>query len=437
MENNLNRRYVAIVTIEAVTPLKVGSSDVDMLQDAPVQKDWNGLPMILGTSIAGVLRKSFENDLANEIFGDEHSRKKDNRGSRLIISNALLCDADMKVHERLLPNEEKSAFLKLFDNLPLRDHVRITDRGVADTDNAGKFDEEVVYKGSRFRFRMELSGTDEDAKLWQQLLQRIRQNRFRLGGGTTRGFGEISVVETASSYEVFDVKDEAYANADASLNTTYANTLPEAEEDEDLTHYRLELQPDDFFMFGSGFGDDDADQIPVYEKVIDYTKGDLSDEKILIPASSIKGALSHRVAYHYNKAQLEAGEDHTKTGEENAAVNALFGEAKEDGKGRKGRLLMSDCYLQRSGEKVFDHVAIDRFTGGAIESALFNEKSVAGVETFSIDILLDTKGLDESSQKAFEMALKDITSGMLPLGGATTKGHGVFSGEVRKNGEKL
>ena len=44
-------------------------------------------------------------------------------------------------------------------------------------------------------------------------------------------------------------------------------------------------------------------------------------------------------------------------------------------------------------------------------------------------------GGDES--KAFEKTLKDICSGMLGLGGMTTKGHGFFSGDVFKDGEKL
>ena len=56
-------RFVAHITIEAKTPLKVGSNENDILQDSPIQKDWNNLPMILGTSIAGVLRKEFDQNI--------------------------------------------------------------------------------------------------------------------------------------------------------------------------------------------------------------------------------------------------------------------------------------------------------------------------------------------------------------------------------------
>ena len=53
-------RHIAHITIEAKTPLKIGSNASDFIQDSPIQKDWNSLPMILGASLAGVLRKEFD-----------------------------------------------------------------------------------------------------------------------------------------------------------------------------------------------------------------------------------------------------------------------------------------------------------------------------------------------------------------------------------------
>ena len=83
MTNNL---FIAHIIFEAKTALKVGSKNADFLQDSPIQKDWNGLPMILGTSLTGVLRKEFDDEIANEIFGSGDI------GSKTIISSALLLD---------------------------------------------------------------------------------------------------------------------------------------------------------------------------------------------------------------------------------------------------------------------------------------------------------------------------------------------------------
>ena len=132
-----------------------------------------------------------------------------------------------------------------------------------------------------------------------------------------------------------------------------------------------------------------------------------------------------------------------KVDENNNAVNAIFGHKKEknkeDGKelGQKGKVLMSDCFKKdRNETKVFDHVAIDRFTGGAIDGALFQEKTIAQKDMWEIEILLE-KNIDEVFVKAFKEALNDVCTGMLALGGATTKGHGVFTGTLLKNGEVL
>ena len=150
-------KIVAHITIETKTSLKVGSNASDFLKDSPIQKDWNSLPMILGASLAGVLRKEFDKSTADYIFGDEDSIKKDSKGSRIIVSNALLLDENQKVNEGLLL--EKSDFLKLFDNLPIREHTAIDEKGVAKEHS--KFDEEVVYKGSRFKFSIEYIEDDE------------------------------------------------------------------------------------------------------------------------------------------------------------------------------------------------------------------------------------------------------------------------------------
>ena len=141
---------------------------------------------------------------------------------------------------------------------------------------------------------------------------------------------------------------------------------------------------------------------------------------------------------------LKEGKDHTMNGEENEAVKSIFGHKKEQDKqaekelGQKGRLLISDCFKPNDAEtKVFDHVAIDRFTGGAIDGALFQEKTIADDRTYEIEILLRNKDLKDEHRQAFEKAMKDITTGMLPLGGATTKGHGVFSGKLLKDGAEI
>jgi len=418
----MSKVHIAHIVIEAQTPLKVGSSAMDFLNDAPVQRDWNGLPMILGTSIAGVLRKAYGNGAEN-IFG-----QKD--GSKVIISNALLLDEKGKVQEELLL--KKSNFLAHFQTLPVRQHTAIDHKGTAK--KGAKFDEEVVYKGSRFKFSIEYIEDDKDS--FEKILNLLGKEILRFGGGTTKGFGKVGVVSVKKA--AMDL-----AEYTSSLNEDIGQEYKPAIADTQYIKYSLCIKPDNFFMFGSGFGDDEADMTPVYESVVEYNENSakLSKKKVFIPASSIKGALSHRTAFYYNKAEAVFADKVSNhddfTGENNKAVKAIFGHKKESKEGeelgQKGKVLISDCFKKENANtKTFDHVSIDRFTGAAIDGALFQEKTVAADdESYDIEILLE-KGVDGEYVQAFECALNDICNGMLPLGGATTKGHGVFSGKWSK-----
>ncbi|EKJ0130129.1 RAMP superfamily CRISPR-associated protein [Campylobacter fetus] len=361
------KRHVAHVTLEALTPLKVGSQSVDFLQDSPVQKDWNNLPMILGSSIAGVLRVKLK-DKTDDIFGKEN-------GSKIIISNALLLDKTAKVCETLLL--EKDDFLSLFENLPLREHTAINEKGLAI--DKSKFNEEVVFKGSKFKFSIEL--VEDDKESFNDILSLLIDDDFRLGGGSSKGFGEFEIKRIRYGY--LDVSEYS-----SSLNFELKNVYQkQSQTGQKLTKYELNIAPDNFFMFGSGFGDSDADMTPVFEQTISYDTSSISNPKVLIPASSIKGALLHRTLYHICKLEgitvdksLEEALREAKKRKDikdlKDLVVPLFGEAKNtDKKGKKGNILMSDCFKANDAQtKIFDHVAIDRFTGGAMDGIVISRK---------------------------------------------------------------
>ncbi|CAA6804223.1 MAG: DUF324 domain-containing protein [uncultured Sulfurovum sp.] len=150
----------------------------------------------------------------------------------------------------------------------------------------------------------------------------------------------------------------------------------------------------------------------------------------------MKGALAHRTAFHFNYLnELYIGNNEARK-----VITELFGEAKNSKdkiEGSKGKVIFSDCFKPNRDEtKTFDHVAIDRFTSGAIDGALFQEKTIAQQDQWEVEILVE-KSVSSAFIKAFELALDDVCKGVLALGGATTKGHGVFTGQIIKDGEVL
>lgn len=423
--------YIAHITFECKTALKVGSNRTDFVQDAPIQRDFNDLPMIPGSSLAGVLRNLCETDEQNDLFGYEEESGDNGEGSKVTVSNALLLDSQNRVQESLILR--KSEFLKLFDALPVREHVALSDKGTAKEHH--KFDEEVLYAGTRFKCLLEYH--DDSEEKFKKLLALFYSESFCLGGGTTNGYGAVNVLNVVTGS--FDKNDDHYRELSSSLNdseslTTY-NSEQKQKSSETIT-YTLNLNPDEnslegFFFFGSGYNDENNIAEAVHEYVVDYETGTLSEKRLLIPASSVRGAISHRTTYHYNGL---CGNYIDSANKPEERVEVLFGSATGEDNSHKSNVRFSDVYLNTYDEKVFEHVKIDRLTGGASVTALFSENATKLKQNLELKIVVN-KTDDANAHEAFEKALCDIVEGRLPLGGRTMKGYGVFQGTITKNGE--
>ncbi len=554
MNNPLNYKYIARITLEATTPLAVGSGQKGLWVDKVVARDANGLPYIPGTSLTGVLRHAIEDEQktaganlidVNDLFGQGGDK---GTGSRLALSSACMVGSDGKVVEGLQQLNYTQGFYSFFDRLPERDHVRITHRGVADAKGHGKFDEQLVHRGARFVFEIELTGTLKDDAAWQAMLRCLVSPAFRIGSGTRKGFGKLRIVSEKSQYRRFDLTNKtdflAYLNLSASLNETGEGWQPltDTAQTDDYPgwaypgwiRYSLQLTPADFFLFDAGAGDVDADNVPKKELSVEWDANekpfiDKKNEQYLIPATSVKGAISHRTAYHYNflkgqtiqrnlpdadsvpidlktaildnlqkeypdlfpptvsdfSAHLQnltlsssdprwkeitacletitlvelpaygeyqqdlnetlANNKQNHVGENNVAVVALFGSANTSEKrsngqqretkqtGSRGNVILDDIYLPASlvDQKLFNHVRIDRFTQGAADGALYQEKTIYTAEPIQLDIWVAKDALIDNYIKiAFENTLNDLCQGRLPLGGRTMKGHGIFKGKL-------
>lgn len=323
---NYTHRYIARICIEAESALSIGSGEKGLNTDRLVARDANGLPYIPGTGLVGVLRHSFQNtSWVNEIFG---SGGTDGKGSRLIVSSAFLVGEDgHTIMDGLRKITFNEGYYSYFDRLPERDHVRINDKGTADVENHGKFDEELVHKGTRFVFEIELiaSKSEEDKEVWYKLISGINSPMFRVGAGTRKGFGKLKVITENSKIISLDLRAEkdltTYLNKSGSLNDDISswdslNIKNVVAEYDEWENFSLKLRAKDFIFFSAGIGDEDADNTSKVERFFVWDSGRpiLSNDQILIPASSIKGALSHRVAYHYNAlvgAYIEELGDHS------------------------------------------------------------------------------------------------------------------------------
>lgn len=450
------KKYMARIVFEAETPLHVGSGSSDLTLDAPVNCDANGLPQINGASLAGVIRSYFtgkkeEKEFVDKIFGFQDNK---GAGSRLVVSNAHMVYDGGKVVEGLITNDKitKNTYLKAMQAyaLPLRDHCRINEKGSAA--DKGKFDNCVLPKGIRFMCELELTENDEDlSQDWEKLLKVVCSDTFRVGGKVRSGLGRLAALKLIK--QVFDFNNgkdaESYLNRSSSFNAgagEWENGRSSGNSDNYFC-YTLDIKPENFFTFGSGYGDKDVDMTPKKEILVEWKNDtpEIIEANILVPASSVKGAVSHRTAFYYNKLTNKfAGKVNPEdvTGTNNEAVQILFGYDKQ-GKAEAGnpevaagKVFFDDMIIEENvEEKVFNHVSIDRFTGGAMNGALFDEKVCGNGAVFEPMKIYVEKSAFEGNvnvRKAFEKALEDICTGMLPLGGSTMRGHGCFTGTLVK-----
>ncbi len=456
-------RRIARVTIEFRTPFLVGSSGRLLLADTGPVLDANDLPVIPGTSLTGMIRHAFEREHGSarttQLFGGSDDAENGlGEGSRLWVTWAHIHDSRNRPVDGLRVGVwNADPVLANAMGMTVRDHVRISHRGAADS--RGKFDQALVPAGHRFTFELHLEAGDdrpEDESDFLWILRHLAGGWMRVGGAGRRGLGSFAVVKCL--YGKFDHASghapNAYMGHSARLDVEarYLEPLelslgpPPAA----LRALALSLEAEGFWGFNGTEpwveheDERSPDFNPVREERIrwDADIAVVCEQAMFIPGSSVKGALAHRVAFHDNRLrgryadQAESVQDLEQwTGSRNPSVQALFGtlhgQADEGaGEGCAGKVFIDDAWLDMDGPRPtarLDHVSIDRFTGGARAGVLFSERVLFKGPQVVLRLLVeDLDRVDSIARDAFREALRDLCEGRVQIGAGYGRGHGVF-----------
>lgn len=463
----MNRRERSLlkimhVAVEAVTPISIGSGRLDGFEDSPITLDAYGLPTIPGTSLAGVLRSLYpdqeEGILGNDALFGFAGRGKEGKlqswASPLEISNGFIHDSKNSpvlspafTEDGNLADRELDALRQSYiDSPPMRTRVRISERGVADAEKSGLFDRTIVPRGTRFTFEIAAGFDPAEAELaaatWDRLEQLLRSSTFRIGGATRTGLGAIGIVALEKwSFDLASSKDfRNYADIAEELQRLSLPLQPK------LPGTRLtdtiRLSAVDYWRIGNMArplpsaldNGEEPDLAPYTESCWVWEGSDAKvEEFLLVPASAIKGALRHRTAFHYNRltgrfVDMSAPSSLLPTTDENPAVASLFGTVKGRTGGKRGRLLLNDAFIPLNRWpklQTLVHNSIDRFSGGVRDGALFGEQMVwkEGFD-FTWSVVEGKDEADRLADKAFSMAVADLTEQRLAIGAASGRGHG-------------
>ncbi len=445
--------YIARIVIETSTPLSINTGRGDGIFDTLLVRDANGLPTIPGTSFAGVLRSLYQStyseELTKELFG--YSEKDSEQVSFVHVSYGCIHNSKNKPIEGLETNPDKlkqdNILADALQTTPIvRDHVRLTHRGIAK--DQGKFDRTSLRKGHRFTIELSLWSDNSQDERWDNLLALLNRPDFRLGGATRRGLGALKIIRTSvRQFNLENPEDFAEYNSNQfslELGNTKGFTQKFLPKNNQFTQAKISITPQNGYRFGQGtqaFGINEADLLPISEKIIEWenNQGKLSEKRrLVIPASAVKGALSHRIAFHYNALtnyfadQISEEELQNYDKDTNEAVKGIFGFLKDDKNGQIGHLLLDDLYVENSIKALkVQHNSVDRFTGGVREHMLFNEEIITQETPLELTITITSNSFETKVRQALTMTLEDLINGRLALGsGSGRGGYGYFQGKL-------
>lgn len=468
MARKINSRLIIKGTLEAQTPLHVGGYGVDVDTDLPLSRNGKGELYIPGTSITGILRVWCERNFGNvdEIFGFQETDK-----------NKIGTKED-KSHASFVLIED--AVIKQKDLQPeIRDGVGI-DRFYGTAANQTKFDRAILPKGSCLDFEMtvEIQKNETQTKaIIGHLLNALIKEEIRFGAAKTRGLGRVKFASPEIKEDRFDSFDNILALFDDSKKSTLSiQNLINADESKkpNLTNsilkITIEWQPTLPLMNKAGYEGIGIDMLPVTSGV------DNKKLALVLAGSSIKGAFRSHAERIMRTLLNETAKDKKFNDQidEIKIVEELFGARKKQPKEDKdkaekerkkrlglGALSIDDCYSVESfnqndwleieqasadenGEYTSflnklsqiekpdlrfyptQHTAIDRFTGGVAEGALYSVLAPHNVKWQPIEMFLDF-GRTQSKKPSLMLlllVLRDVAENRLPLGFATNRGMG-------------
>ncbi len=435
-------KYYYKITFELVSPISIGCGESEE-SDSDLLLDGRGYPYIPGSSLAGIYRDLFSDDTADRYFGKDLTMARIKNSARMGANQ--LTESRVSVYDAVPIDPEESKVV-------VRDMVALDEYKVA-VDGA-KFDFQVLEPGVTFITYLEQSmEAQQEGHVLDEIACAWQEGKILLGAKTGRGYGRTKVKEIRRcSFDLIQKEKEL-------LQGTYRKTAG-LQEWLGFLMYDEEAWNSDFVSKGiaqclSHCDGDDMRQklsgiygqykiarkqkletrilmdlkqtggisIRQYSTDVgeaDYRQMTRQDGVPIIPGTSWAGAF---------RAQMEKLNPDFARGK--ALTEEFFGTVKEkdESASHKTRISFAESVLKGGKWITFTRNAIDRFTGGTINGALYTEKTYYN-GTAQLEIRCDFTGIDREAVREFAntlaAAIIDLQEGILSIGGLTSVGHGLF-----------
>ncbi len=438
----IRQQWIITGTLELLTPTHLSNGDEGHRVDLTLLTDpLDGRPLLTGASLAGALR-----NYVNE-FTNNYIHKKDLRsGETLWLENSNNNGQSKTATELLFGaarqnDEGDQSPLIVYDALgkkesiqiERRDGVRIDPKTRTAADQA-KFDLNLLAAGTQFDLRFELVLTEpmlaNRVKIEETLalaLYGLQDEQISLGGRKRRGYGLCK----ASKWRLwqFDLTTAAGLKGWLEYGRFSTITLPSNDNILTLLNATLPTDQRNQFELDANFNIDgsvlirsgfESDFGPDMAHLESRRNGKMVP---ILSGTSLAGVMrgqALRIA-------------RTVSGNETFArdfVQNLFGympeeDEKDKFKKSASRVWVKETEISGGNKLVQNRVAIDRFTGSALESALFAEQPVFGGQA---NIQFTIKDPQTAEIGLLMLVLKDLWTGFVPIGGESSVGRGRLQG---------
>lgn len=413
MSNPIIKKYLLKINTILLSPLTI-SSGLDELTDNDIIRDYDGNPIVPGTSIAGAMR-----DYCGYLAGDKsyfgyeegYSGRDDSEKITGRMSSYYISDMEFSGNP----------------DITTRDGVKLSDGKTALT--GAKFDYEIIETGSRGSFYIEIVVREADDE--EHLLNDIKHSLFgikngdiRFGMKKTRGLGKMDIESIyVIAVDKKNVSDwyEAYENIRMEQVDKKEEWLIECESKFIKLEVPLRLT-----------GGISIRRYQAKKNEPDFAHIE-SNSKPVLPGTSIAGAIRSRIKDILEELEIpniSSLMDKMFGYVDNKEVDTSAAE-KMKKNAQISNVIVDEVQLDNSKSLIMVRNGISRFEGSAKQGALFKEKTYVGGETkLIISVRKKQENLFDYMWQIglLLLAIKDIQNGYLPIGGSTSIGRGIFEG---------
>lgn len=410
------------------SPLSIGSGEQEDT-DADVILDASGTPFIPGSALAGVLR-SYSKELglgeeADQLFGTPEG---ETLGSGSDRQSRIFC------YDTRLEN----VVLGIRDGVKLGEHKT--------PEQGSKYEMQIIERGATFRMRIEIIERKDCVDRWKSIDQVweieeswIRQwllgfsvGELRMGAKTSRGFGKLKIESARVKKFNMELREDylkwlywSWEDKDAFKKAECIDIRSDTENVNPRTEHVLEVPlqiPYTLMVRTYSEAFRKGEEIPDYGQLTVGGRG----EAAVIPGSSFAGAFRSHIAKIVKRlAHLQSWEEAQRK------LEPFFGTWTDGKKGREdlcsSKVIFEEVVVNGGHGLPTVRNAIDRFTGGTVEGALFEGRPwVGGTALLRIRWKKDCGGQSDEICGMLLWAIADLQSGILPIGGETAVGRGIF-----------